>query len=209
MRSRRSAPARRASRRAPASCSAPGSATMRTQVEAVATIPYARPARLSGARRRGPCRRSCSAASAARRSRCWQGRAHYYEHGRADVMKVPVRTLARARLRDADPHQRRPAACGREMAPGSVMLITDHINFTGQSPLFGETGNEPLRRHGRRLRRGERAAPRATIARRDRRRRCTRASTSGSAARSSRRRPRSAPPRRSAPTRSACRRCPR
>ena len=24
-----------------------------------------------------------------------QGRAHYYEHGRADVMKVPVRTLAR------------------------------------------------------------------------------------------------------------------
>ena len=39
----------------------------------------------------------------------------------------------------------------REMEPGSVMLITDHINFTGQSPLFGETGNEPLRQHGRRL----------------------------------------------------------
>ena len=30
-----------------------------------------------------------------------QGRAHYYEHGRADAMKVPVRTLARDRLRGA------------------------------------------------------------------------------------------------------------
>ena len=28
-----------------------------------------------------------------------------------------------------------------EMWAGSVMLVTDHINFTGQSPLFGETGN--------------------------------------------------------------------
>ena len=69
------------------------------------------------------------------------GRAHYYEHGRADVMKVAVRTLA-------------ALGCGtlvltnsagslrREVEPGSVMLITDHINFTGQSPLFGETGKE-------------------------------------------------------------------
>ena len=25
-----------------------------------------------------------------------------------------------------------------DMAPGSVMLITDHINFSGSNPLFGE-----------------------------------------------------------------------
>jgi purine nucleotide phosphorylase len=69
-----------------------------------------------------------------------QGRAHYYEHGRADVMKVPVQTLAalgcETLILTNSAGSLRP-----EMGPGSVMLITDHINFTGQSPLFGEAGN--------------------------------------------------------------------
>ena len=69
------------------------------------------------------------------------GRAHYYEHGRADVMKVAVRTLAALGctmliLTNS------AGSLRREVEPGSVMLITDHINFTGQSPLFGETGND-------------------------------------------------------------------
>src|SRR6185436_19503015 len=29
-----------------------------------------------------------------------------------------------------------------EMAPGAVMAITDHINFVGVSPLFGEPGDD-------------------------------------------------------------------
>jgi purine nucleotide phosphorylase len=69
------------------------------------------------------------------------GRAHYYEHGRADVMKVPVRTLAGlgcgTLILTNSAGSLRP-----EMEPGSVMLITDHINFTGQSPLFDETGDD-------------------------------------------------------------------
>lgn len=69
------------------------------------------------------------------------GRAHYYEHGDAGVMKVPVRTLAalgcETLILTNSVGSLRP-----EMAPGSVMLITDHINFTGQSPLFGENGND-------------------------------------------------------------------
>jgi purine-nucleoside phosphorylase len=28
-----------------------------------------------------------------------------------------------------------------DMPPGSLMAISDHINFTGVNPLFGETGN--------------------------------------------------------------------
>ncbi|HJQ56207.1 MAG TPA: purine-nucleoside phosphorylase, partial [Vineibacter sp.] len=68
------------------------------------------------------------------------GRAHYYEHGRADIMKVPVRTLAamgctQLLLTNA------AGSLRTDMAPGSVMLVSDHINFTGQSPLFGETGD--------------------------------------------------------------------
>lgn len=69
------------------------------------------------------------------------GRAHYYEHGRADVMKVPVRTLARLGC-ETLVLTNSAGSLRREMPPGSVMLITDHINFTGQSPLFGETGND-------------------------------------------------------------------
>ena len=68
------------------------------------------------------------------------GRAHYYEHGRAEVMKVPVRTLAALGC-DALILTNSAGSLRRAVEPGSVMLITDHINFTGQSPLFGETGS--------------------------------------------------------------------
>ena len=66
-----------------------------------------------------------------------QGRVHYYESGQADAMKVPVRTLAglgceQLILTNA------AGSLKEEATPGSVMLINDHINFTGVSPLFGE-----------------------------------------------------------------------
>lgn len=70
-----------------------------------------------------------------------QGRAHYYESGRADAMKVPVRTLKQIGceilvLTNA------AGSLDEAAGPGSVMRITDHINFTGVSPLFGESGND-------------------------------------------------------------------
>lgn len=70
-----------------------------------------------------------------------QGRAHYYEEGEIFAMKAPIRTLhaigcetllltnAAGSLRDA-------------AGPGSVMLIRDHLNLAGVSPLFGETGSQ-------------------------------------------------------------------
>jgi purine-nucleoside phosphorylase len=69
------------------------------------------------------------------------GRAHYYEEGRADAMKVPVRTLAHLGCSQivctSAAGSLRP-----QMPPGSVMLVTDHINFTGVSPLFGEASDD-------------------------------------------------------------------
>ena len=67
-----------------------------------------------------------------------QGRAHYYEKGQADVMRTPVETLKELGcetllLTNA------AGSLVPEAQPGSVMLLTDHINFTGVSPLFGET----------------------------------------------------------------------
>ncbi len=70
-----------------------------------------------------------------------QGRAHYYEKAEADAMKVPVRTLRRIGcetllLTNA------AGSIDPDAGPGSVMLLSDHISFTGVSPLFGEDGDE-------------------------------------------------------------------
>ena len=69
-----------------------------------------------------------------------QGRAHYYERGKPDEMKGAVRALASAGcetllLTNA------AGSLRLDLPPGSVMAISDHINFTGVNPLFGETGN--------------------------------------------------------------------
>lgn len=69
-----------------------------------------------------------------------QGRAHYYERGQADAMKLPLRTLAalgcKSLLLTNAAGSLRP-----EMPPGSIMAIADHINCVGVSPLFGEVGD--------------------------------------------------------------------
>ena len=70
-----------------------------------------------------------------------QGRAHYYEQGKADVMAVAIQTLkaigcSSLVLTNA------AGSLVKEASPGSVMLITDHINMTGVSPLFGAEGNK-------------------------------------------------------------------
>jgi purine-nucleoside phosphorylase len=65
------------------------------------------------------------------------GREHYYEHGHADAMRVPLETLADLGATtllltnsagSLDPGTR----------PGDLMLISDHINYAGMNPLIGE-----------------------------------------------------------------------
>ncbi|MBT3500989.1 MAG: purine-nucleoside phosphorylase [Candidatus Marinimicrobia bacterium] len=67
-----------------------------------------------------------------------QGRAHYYETGNPDVMRIPIETLKdlgceTLLLTNA------AGSLLPEAQPGSIMMLTDHINFTGVNPLFGET----------------------------------------------------------------------
>jgi purine nucleotide phosphorylase len=65
-----------------------------------------------------------------------QGRAHYYENGRGDEMKGAIRALAELGCETL--LQTNAAGSLRlDMPPGSLMAITDHINFTGVNPLFG------------------------------------------------------------------------
>lgn len=69
-----------------------------------------------------------------------QGRAHYYERGRADEMKPVIRVLAELGCETL--LQTNAAGSLRiDMPPGALMAVADHINFTGVNPLFGETGN--------------------------------------------------------------------
>lgn len=65
------------------------------------------------------------------------GREHYYEHGRADAMRVPLEVLAALGVDILIATN----ACGSfraDIPPGNLMLLSDHINYSGLSPLIGE-----------------------------------------------------------------------
>jgi inosine/guanosine/xanthosine phosphorylase family protein len=65
-----------------------------------------------------------------------QGRAHYYERGKADEMRGAIRAVAELGCETL--LQTNAAGSLRlDMPPGSVMAISDHINFAGVNPLFG------------------------------------------------------------------------
>ncbi|WP_172299041.1 purine-nucleoside phosphorylase [Pseudoruegeria sp. HB172150] len=65
------------------------------------------------------------------------GRAHYYESGRGDAMRLPLEVLkalgAGTLLLTNAAGSFRP-----DIPPGDLMLIADHINFSGLNPLIGE-----------------------------------------------------------------------
>lgn len=65
------------------------------------------------------------------------GRAHYYESGDPAVMRLPLEVLkalgAESLILTNAAGSLRP-----DMPTGSVMLLSDHINFSGLNPLIGE-----------------------------------------------------------------------
>ena len=65
------------------------------------------------------------------------GRTHYYEGGDPAVMRPPLETLrglgAETLLLTNAAGSLRP-----DVAPGDLMLLADHINFSGRNPLIGE-----------------------------------------------------------------------
>ena len=65
------------------------------------------------------------------------GRAHYYESGRGDAMRLPLEVL---KALGAEKMIATNAAGSMvpDMATGSIMCLSDHINFSGLNPLIGE-----------------------------------------------------------------------
>ena len=69
---------------------------------------------------------------------CLQGRLHYYEGHPMSLLTLPVRIMGALGVKQLVLTN---AAGGVNTAyrPGDLMLITDHINFSGSNPLIGVT----------------------------------------------------------------------
>jgi xanthosine phosphorylase len=67
---------------------------------------------------------------------CMQGRFHLYEGYPPAVVKLPIRTFAALGV-DALLLTNAAGSLRAEVVPGSLMLITDHLNFMWTNPLLG------------------------------------------------------------------------
>jgi xanthosine phosphorylase len=65
-----------------------------------------------------------------------QGRAHLYEGGDPEALRIPVRAL-RAAGAEILLLTNAAGSLRPEVGPGRLMAITDHINLTGSNPLVG------------------------------------------------------------------------
>lgn len=65
------------------------------------------------------------------------GRAHYYETGNAGVMRLPLEVL-KALGAEALIATNAAGSLRADLRPGDLMLLDDHINFSGLNPLIGE-----------------------------------------------------------------------
>ncbi|KAA9005210.1 purine-nucleoside phosphorylase [Histidinibacterium aquaticum] len=65
------------------------------------------------------------------------GRSHYYEHGHADAMRLPLEVMAQLGA-ECLIATNAAGSLVPEMPTGSIMALSDHINFSGLNPLIGE-----------------------------------------------------------------------
>ncbi|MCR9213859.1 MAG: purine-nucleoside phosphorylase [Proteobacteria bacterium] len=68
---------------------------------------------------------------------CMQGRIHYYEGTDPRDLAVPVRMLKLIGI-EILLVTNAAGSFRKKMGPGSLMVLSDHINFTGLNPLKGE-----------------------------------------------------------------------
>ncbi len=75
-----------------------------------------------------------------RRVAMLQGRVHAYETGEADGMAAPLAALALLGCKTLIVTNA-AGSLRAEAGPGSVAMLTDHINLTGRNPLTGAVGD--------------------------------------------------------------------
>ena len=67
---------------------------------------------------------------------CLQGRLHYYEGHPMSLLTLPVRILAKLGVQTLV-LTNAAGGVNKDYRPGDLMLITDHINYSGTNPLIG------------------------------------------------------------------------
>ena len=67
---------------------------------------------------------------------CLQGRLHYYEGHPMSVLTMPVRIMAKLGVKTLV-LTNAAGGVNKDYRPGDLMLITDHINYSGANPLIG------------------------------------------------------------------------
>jgi purine-nucleoside phosphorylase len=67
----------------------------------------------------------------------YNGRSHYYEKGDSGVMRLPVATLVGLGCKAAL-FTNAAGSMNESLGPGSLSLISDHINYSGFDPLIGD-----------------------------------------------------------------------
>ena len=70
-----------------------------------------------------------------------QGRFHYYEGYPLKDVTFPIRVMTSLGVESLIVTNA-AGSVNTEFTPGDLMIITDHINFTGQNPLIGENLND-------------------------------------------------------------------
>jgi len=68
------------------------------------------------------------------------GRAHFFESGDSAVMRGAIATIAALGC-DTFILTNASGSLRTEVGPGEIMLITDHIAFSGRNPLIGQPGD--------------------------------------------------------------------
>lgn len=109
-------------------------------IEHAVRIPYADLPGFPRGEVSGHARQLCYGTLHGRKVLIYEGRAHYYEGGDSAVMRVPLGVLTAF----GSPPLILTNAAGSlsaEMRPGSLALITDHINLNGPNPLIGDKGD--------------------------------------------------------------------
>lgn len=103
-------------------------------------IPYAELAGFPQSAITGHAMRLSIGWRAGKRIACLVGRAHYYERGDARAMGPALETLARLGIGELV-LTNAAGSLRADLAPGSLALVTDHINYSGLNPLVGSAGD--------------------------------------------------------------------
>ena len=111
------------------------------QIENPAVIPYGEIPHMAVTTNEDHAGRFLAGRLSGRRVLCMQGRLHGYEGYDPETIVYPIRLMKLLGIR-ALLLTNAAGGMNPDFAPGDLMIIEDHLNFTGKSPLTGANMDE-------------------------------------------------------------------